>query len=233
MPALAAARQPRHPGSSWFATPPARRLLLEEQRESIPLLTSCFGRAGLYLRCCDDAPAELSGNLLQSVLRLHRDGDALAGDLRCRDDELPLLRESVDLVYALHALEGSAAPADLIGEFERVLTPEGMVLLIGLNPFSPWRVRWSSSGLAPVAAGRCRAMLHDAGFEVVRHYGLGPMLPWLRERPWVPLPHAGRRDPWAVWRAAYLIQARKRRSTATPLRPRAPALAFDTGVRAG
>lgn len=232
MPSPAAARQPEHPGGRWFGLPLAQRLLREEQRQAIPLLTSCYGQTGLYARAFETAPAELSGNMLQSVLRLHREPTRLSGDLTCRDVELPLLRESVDLVYLLHALEGCADPLAWLTEIERVLAPEGNLMLVVLNPYSLWRLRWSASGLRAPGAGRCRAMLRDTGFEVMQLRGVGPMLPWLRDHRWIAGPEAGERDLWSVWRAGYLIQARKRRRGLTPVRPRA-AVAFAPGMRPG
>lgn len=229
MPAPVAARQLEGPGARWFATPSARRLLHEEQRQAIPPLTACFGQAGLYVRGDAGAAAALSGNMMQHVHVLHRGANGLEGDWICRDDELPLLRESVDLVYLLHALEGSPAPAGLLGELERVLTPEGNLMLVMLNPYSLWRARWFGSGLAPIGAGRCRAALRSAGFEVMRYHGLGPILPWLGAQPWVSLPSAGARDPFAVWRAGYLMQARKRRRTLTPVRSRPGSVTLATG----
>ena len=225
MPALAAARQPDDPNApGWFSLPLAQRLLREEQRQAAPLLTACYGQVGLYLRGDESAPPELSGNLMQCVLRLHRRTGLLAGDLTCDDNDLPIQRESLDLVYLLHGVEGCAQPRLLFTEIERVLTPEGTLMLVALNPYSLWRARWAGSGLRAMAMGRCRNGLLDAGFEIVQQRGLGPMLPWLRDGLWHAMPDAGEFDLWSVWRASYLIQARKRRRGMTPVRRRAVAL---------
>jgi SAM-dependent methyltransferase len=221
MPSPAAARQPERP-DGWFATPLAQRLLRAEQLQSIPRLTSSYGRTGLYLRCAATAPEELSGNMLHRVLRVYRAAHGLDGDLRCVDGELPLLRESVDLVYLLHAFDGGAAPHDLLLEIDRVLAPEGQLMLVGLNPWSPWRLRWIGAGLRPRSAASQSALLGEAGFEVIARQGLGPWLPWLRERE--AIPSGARRDPCSALRAGYLIHARKRRRGITPLRTRAVAL---------
>lgn len=232
MPSPAAARQPEHLGGSWFASPLAQRLLREEQRQAASLLTSCYGQIGLYARAAENAPADLSGNSLQSVLRVHRDASRLAGDLHCHDVELPFLRESVDMVYLLHALEGCAEPHAWLMEIERVLTPEGNLMLVVLNPYSLWRLRWTASGLRAPGAGSCRAMLRDTGFEVMQQRGVGPMLPWLRDHQWTAGPESEHRDLLSVWRAGYLIHARKRRRSLTPVRPRA-AVVFAPGMGPG
>jgi hypothetical protein len=125
MPPPASARQPESHDGGWFATPLAQKLLRREQHEAIPRLTSIYGHTGLYLRCMVDAPAELSGNMLHRLLRLHRDDARLEGDVCCVEHDLPLLRESVDLVYLLHAFEQSPQPQSLLLELERVLGAGG------------------------------------------------------------------------------------------------------------
>ena len=230
MPPPASARQPESHDGGWFATPLAQKLLRREQHEAIPRLTSIYGHTGLYLRCMVDAPAELSGNMLHRLLRLHRADARLEGDLCCVEHDLPLLRESVDLVYLLHAFEQSPQRQYLLLELERVLGPEGNLFIVGLNPWSPWRWRWSGSGLRVTSAARQRSLLDEAGFEVVARQALGPLLPWL-DQPGMTHVVRHRRDPFANWRAGYLIHARKRRRGVTPLRSRTVAL--QAGMRPG
>lgn len=231
MPAPAAARQPERSASGWFAAAAARRLLRLEQRALLPLVAGCYGRTGLYLRCDESVSAELAGNVLQRVLRLHARDGRWHGDVVCEPDALPLLRESVDLVVLLHAIECTALPRALLGEIERVLVPEGNVIVLALNPYSPWRLRWMGSGLHALGAGRCCALLREAGLEPSRLSRVGPVLPWMKQ---------ASRDPGGAWfsalgacRAAYLVQARKRRAGMTPLRPAAGQVSLDASVRAG
>ena len=192
----------------------------------LPLLAGCYGQVGLYLRVCEAAPAELSGNMLQTVVRLCSARELLQGDLRCRAAELPLQRESVDLVYLLHVFEAHAPPAALLAEAERALTPEGALLMVALNPLSPWRARWGTSGVRAVSAASTREWLRDAGFEIVQQRGVGPVLPWLDDT--VHRARAGR-DAFSGLRAGYAMLARKRRPGVTPLRSRAP-LPIGAGV---
>lgn len=227
MPVPAAARQPDPPGVGWFATPLAQRLLHEEQRRVLPVLAGCYGQVGIYLRGSAAAPAQLQGSMLQTVVKLHAERGELRGDLHCRTDALPLLRESVDLFYLLHAFETRAQPALLLAEAERALTPEGALLMVALNPLSPWRARWAPAGLRAVAATTCREWLRDAGFEIMQQRGLGPVLPWLDEGPRRDLPD---HDPLTWLRAGYLLLARKRRPGITPLRARPAPVAIGAGM---
>ena len=55
--------------------------------------------------------------------------------------QLPLASQSVDLVVLPHALESAADPHLVLREAERVLIPEGQLVISGFNPLSLWRLR--------------------------------------------------------------------------------------------
>jgi SAM-dependent methyltransferase len=171
--------------------------------------------------------------MLQRVLRLHREAEVMRGDLTCLETELPLLRESIDLIYLLHAVDVCERPAQLFEELERVLTPEGNLMLVGLNPYSLWWLSWRGYRLRALGLGHSRNLLQRAGFEIVRERGLGSIWPWAGARELRTDVGVGEHDPLAPWRAAYLIQARKRRRGLTPIRPPAGAVALTPGMRPG
>jgi SAM-dependent methyltransferase len=52
--------------------------------------------------------------------------------------ELPFATGSVDLVVLPHTLESSANPHQVLREVQRVLMPEGHVVISGFNPWSLW-----------------------------------------------------------------------------------------------
>lgn len=58
--------------------------------------------------------------------------------LICDPVQLPFPATSVDLVVLPHVLEFAADPHAVLREVERVLVPEGHVLVTGFNPFSLW-----------------------------------------------------------------------------------------------
>lgn len=63
--------------------------------------------------------------------------------------ELPFDSQSLDLLALPHALETHNQPHRMLREVERVLRPEGQVVISGFNTLSLWR--------APQALGRLRA----------------------------------------------------------------------------
>jgi len=58
--------------------------------------------------------------------------------LRTDFESLAVASQSVDLAVMPHVLEFSAAPHQILREVERVLIPEGHVLITGFNPLSLW-----------------------------------------------------------------------------------------------
>lgn len=55
--------------------------------------------------------------------------------------ELPFASQSLDLIVLPHVLEFAAEPHQVLREVERVLIPEGQVIISGFNPASMWGLR--------------------------------------------------------------------------------------------
>ncbi|OEZ64161.1 class I SAM-dependent methyltransferase [Duganella sp. HH105] len=55
--------------------------------------------------------------------------------------ELPFASQSIDLVVLPHVLEFSTDPHQVLREVERVLIPEGQLIICGFNPASLWGAR--------------------------------------------------------------------------------------------
>src|SRR5690606_41680254 len=97
----------------------------------------------------------LRGNLLQAI-RIPYNAWAhspsapfwtRAGRLVCEPEQLPFDTQSIDLIVMPHTLEWCADPHQVLREVERVLMPEGRVVLTGFNPYSLWGLRESLPGL--------------------------------------------------------------------------------------
>jgi SAM-dependent methyltransferase len=142
-----------------------------------------------------------------------------AGHLRCRPEFLPIDAQSMDLVAMPHALEFSPNPHQLLREVERVLRPEGQLLLAGFNPLSLWGVkRWlGPRGAYPwsgqfLRLSRIRDWLSLLGFELAA----GRMVcyaPPVNRQGWLDrsrfMEAAGDRW-WALGGGVYLLHAIKR-----------------------
>jgi len=182
--------------------------------------------------CIDEAVGDIFGfNALQiglpqqDFLRANRIplrcriGEGEPVSLRCNPAALPIATQSVDLVILPHVLEFADDPHQILREVERVLIPEGQLIVVGFNPLSLWGLRkqarrgggfpWNGSYLSP---GRLKDWLKLLGFEVDRgQYGCyAPpceQQKWLQR--WRFTESAGRRW-WKFSGAVYLMRAVKR-----------------------
>jgi SAM-dependent methyltransferase len=200
-------------------------MLAEIQRLATPELTRVFGHSGLYLRALSDIPPGLSGNMLAQVISLYRDGDGFDGQVRCQDDELPFASDSQSLVYACFVLESSLAPQALLLETRRMLKPEGVAMLFGLNPWSPCVLQHLRGGAHLRGVGTIEAMARESGLEIMSRQFLGPCR----------LGGAAKmgNSLWDSLRPAYLIVLRRRDSALTPLRKSPAAASLRPGVSLG
>jgi SAM-dependent methyltransferase len=150
-------------------------------------------------------------------------------DLCARLAQLPISNGAVDAVVLPHTLEFETDPYAVVREADRVLAGEGQLLVLGFRPLSLWgfRSRAISRGYPPglkrmLGAGRIADWLELLGYDIslTRHYLFTP--PWGGAAPQPGVPSALLRRGWLKpWPAgAYLIKARKRVYTLTPVRPK-------------
>jgi len=101
-----------------------------------------------------------------------------APSLRCHFDALPFDAASLDLVVLPHALELARDPHLALREVERVLVPEGRVIIVGFNPASLWGARQK--------LGRLRRSLWPGGGDLFLPHA-GEFIGYRRLRDWLRL----------------------------------------------
>jgi SAM-dependent methyltransferase len=229
--------------TEWLRTPPGRYLLAWEQAQLDRSVADVFGFHALQLglpeldalrdnrmphrwlasdqplAAVDPVPhAEVPEPLRARVL------------LHCDFDALPFDSQSLDLVVLPHALELARDPHLALREVERVLMPEGRVVILGFNPKSLWGLRQRCGRLGrqlglrrhqelfmpgegeAIGYRRLRDWLRLLSFEVegARFGGYAP--PWRTQR-WLDryawIERIGERW-WPVFGAVYLVVAVKR-----------------------
>lgn len=125
-------------------TPPGRYLLAWEQAAFDRAVADVFGYHALQM-----GVAELDGLQASRIQRrwLALDQPPPARSAPCRAalvndfSALPFAENSLDLVLLPHALELSPDPHATLREVERVLVPEGRVVICGFNAASLWGLR--------------------------------------------------------------------------------------------
>ncbi|MBX3645371.1 MAG: methyltransferase domain-containing protein [Rubrivivax sp.] len=222
--------------ASWLQTPPGQCLLHWEQQQIDQAVTDVFGYHALQLGL-PQLQGLRSNRMPHRWLAAETVVDELAhappaatAALHCHFDALPFPNQSLDLVLLPHALELSRDPHLTLREVERVLVPEGRVMILGFNPASMWGLRQrfgrargavglgSRRGLFLPRAGemlgywRMRDWLRLLSFEVEGGC-FGCFRPpyksarWLERSAW--MEGVGERW-WPVFGAAYFLVAVKR-----------------------
>jgi SAM-dependent methyltransferase len=98
--------------------------------------------------------------------------------LFCEYDALPFAQHSVDLVVLPHALELARDPHQTLREVERVLVPEGRVVIAGFNPASLWGLRQRGGRMVRgMGFGRDRSLYLPRAGDFIGYWRLRD---WLR-----------------------------------------------------
>jgi SAM-dependent methyltransferase len=222
----------KYSAASWLChlgLPAAERLLAWEQAQADDLLSDVFGYHALQVGW--SPLSSLRNNRMPHRWLAEPEFEFESKRIECDEVQRclpdvsfdsrawPWPADSLDLVVLPHALERAADPHACLREVERVLIPEGQVLITGLNPLSLWGWQYErAQGHHPkrlahlIGYRRLRDWLRLLGFEVQvsRFSGWTPALNserWMRRLQG--LDACGQRW-WPSLGGAYLILATKR-----------------------
>jgi SAM-dependent methyltransferase len=213
----------------WFETPPGRYLLEWERDQFDRAVADIFGYHALQLGLpeIDALATNRMPHKFLGLRELPPGGGSRRPQLLTDFAALPFEANSLDLVALPHSLELNTDPHATLREVERVLVPEGKVVICCLNPASLWGLRQRRAHLYRrlgfgqlflpdagefIGYRRLRDWLRLLNFEVeAGSFGCyRPALAtdrWLDRFDW--MDPAGERW-WPIFGAAYFIVATKR-----------------------
>lgn len=119
--------------NSWLDTPLGQHVLAREQAYFDQAVADVFGYHAVQFGLPD-----------QPLLRENRmpwrcrAGESGAVDVTCDPAALPFASQSLDLLLLPHVLDFTSHPHQVLREAERVLVPEGRLMVTGFNPISLW-----------------------------------------------------------------------------------------------
>jgi SAM-dependent methyltransferase len=126
--------------AAWLQTPLGQYLLERERGYIDKTVADIFGYNALQIGL--PQLDLLRANRMPMRVSVDRGADA---GLRADAAELPLAGASVDLVLLPHVLDFSEHPHQILREVERVLVPDGHLVITCFNPMSLWGLRrWAS-----------------------------------------------------------------------------------------
>lgn len=144
---------------------------------------------------------------------------------------LPIESDAVDVVVLPHVLEFETTPHEALREVQRVLVPEGHAVITGFNPWSfmgVWRAVLHRTRGAPWSGNffglnRIKDWLALLGFDVVDVQRLFFRPPFKNHRMMERLgvfERFAQNVPNSFGAGVYVLLARKRVSTLTPIKPK-------------
>lgn len=206
----------------WLNSPPGRYVQRWEQKQIDGMVTNVFGYHAIQIGLpqCDF----LQANRIPFRGCTHVVVDTSlgrSGMVVCDPENLPFDSQSIDLLILPHVLECSTDPHQVLREVERVLMPEGRVVISGFNPWSLWGARERIPGLDPlmpvpadmqVSLNRLKDWFRLLSLDLDRGR-FGCYAPACLEKTWLDrwsfMEKAGDRW-WPVCGAVYVVSAVKR-----------------------
>lgn len=211
----------------WLETPAGSYLRAWEQARLDELTADIFGFNAMQIGLphinalqANRMPNKWLSDMYVSVAP--KSGNALPVVVVHDFAELPFASQSLDLVVLPHALEFAAEPHQVLREVERVLIPEGQLIVTGFNPASLWGARQATGRLSGshflpedgefISLLRLKDWLKLLNMEANRgHFGC--YAPPFATEQWLNrfsfMEKAGNRW-WPYFGAVYIVQAIKR-----------------------
>ena len=218
----------------WYSSSLGQHLAENEKEILDKYLPDLFGYFLLQCGCPEVKSEGRAGNWLKSSrvsTKFCLDYELNQGvSFQSYFDQLPMKSDSLDIVILPHVLDFSADPHQVLREVERVLIAEGHVVILGFNPWSIWNIfrqflfwteqsPWNARFLA---ASRVMDWLALLGFDVVQRQGYFYKPPIQNDniiKKMAIFEKLGQRF-WPNFGAGYVLVAKKRVQTLTPIRPR-------------
>jgi len=210
--------------NSWYSTDAGQHFANEVTATVTPLLREMFGYYAIQQG--DYPPA--TNLLLESRINTNLMTGGEDVNIICHPEQTAFASDAIDLLVLPHTLELSEDPHAVLREADRMLVPEGHMIIIGLNPWTAWGI-WQLARYRRnypfYTLGRLRDWLGLLGFEYMGEQSchvsmLDITLPSrLEESPIMKKLSCKMAERIA---GGYIVLAKKKVTTMTPIKPRWP-----------
>jgi len=160
--------------SHWLETGTGAALLREESRQVAVVFDNIFGDQFLQIGCWGAA------DLFRRSARTKRYAVVAAQrgpgvDFVSSPEDLAVVSDSIDAVFLPHVLETTDDPHAVLREVDRILRPDGHVVIAGFNPWGWWGVRhYLSRGAFPAGGQRMISESRVRDWLILLDYNVQP-----------------------------------------------------------
>lgn len=224
----------------WYQSETGQQLLALAQPRLAQQLSNLFGYhlvqiGALYqTELCKGSRVTRCTVLDSGIDQIIQDVHAIT----CEVDQLAIATDSIDVVLLPHTLEIHANAHQVVREVDRILMPEGRVLIMGFNPISLWgatlwlrrligQLPWHGRFLSP---RRVKDWFTLLGYEIehCEYYFYRPAVPSSRLMERLQFLERWGARYWPILGGGYILVAKKRVTPITPIRP---AWRVSNGIR--
>ncbi len=216
--------------SDWYRTDLGQLLAADEQQELDAVLPDLFGYHLLQLGSAGPSLLSASRILHKVVLDGQEKSTDYPSQIMGLSEHLPIQADCVDAVLLHHSLDLATDPRQVLREVERILVPEGHLIILGFNPHSLWGMRrllsfrrqdvpWGR-GFLPVKRIKDWLTLLDFDISMIRYRFFRPPMGRKAMADKLRFMETWGQKWWPVLGGVYLIVAKKKVATLTPIKPR-------------
>ncbi len=170
---------------AWYSTALGQYLVEQIKSRLDSVLATSFGYYAVQLGCINQSAELMQQCRINHVFRFGQ-GDDGQQQVLIDSSSLPVASDSTDLVVLMHSLSQSKDPHAILREANRVLIPDGKLIIIDFNPVSFWGLRHMLQGWlddAPWAghyytAGRLNDWASLLGFDQLHQFKCGFIPPF-------------------------------------------------------
>lgn len=205
----------------WLSTPQGRYVAAWETAQFNGMVANAFGYHAIQIGLPHWDLLQANRIPFKACAAIEHTSGAARTLVVAEPENLPFDSQSIDLLVLPHGLECAPNPHQVLREIERVLMPEGRVVISGFNPWSLWGLRERLPALDPVvpvpaplqvSLPRLKDWFKLLSFELDRGRFGCYALPAFSEKwltRWSFMEKAGDRW-WPICGAVYVVSAVKR-----------------------
>ena len=210
---------------AWYCTESGQQVLNAIEARTASLVSCVFGYYAVQMGRLGEQSDLLKNCTINQKLLVEWEGSS---DIHADPSSLPFPRDSVDLVVLPNTLNFVDDAHQALREAERILVPEGHVLIVGFNPYSYyglWKLLKRRKGKAPwtgtfYSLHRIKDWLSLLGFDVVQTEFVAHRPPFAHRKLYKNTAFLGRfGSKWINHGGGvYILLAKKRVATLKPLK---------------